>query len=248
MNDNDYQPPEYQQDAFNCPHCKVLAKQTWTDDEIFLKKLFELQNQLFLTYRDKIDDYQQRVLRSFFNFIKPDFLNCSRRDFIVAECEYCSKFSIWVEQKMIYPVISTAPTPHPDMPNNVKIIYEEARSISHLFPRAAATLLRLSLEELTIHLEETKGSLNARIAKLRERGLPEKVIKSLDIVRITANEGGAHSGQIDLEGKDIENIVETLFFLVNFIVEKIITEPNKIDKAFDNLPDNKKQGIKNRDK
>lgn len=46
------------------------------------------------------------------------------------------------------------------------------------------------------------------------------VIKSLDTVRIVGNEGGAHEGQIDLTGKDNQEIVNTLFWLVNFIVEK----------------------------
>ena len=248
MINNNSIPPEYQQDAFNCPHCKVLAKQTWTDDKIFLKDLFEFQNQFFLTYREKIHEFAQNTLKNFFNSIKNDFLDFSRREFSTAKCQNCSKISIWVEEKMIYPVVSTAPSSHPDMPNNVKIIYGEARSISHLSPRAAAALLRLSLEELTTYLGETKGALNARIASLKKKGLPESVIKSLDTVRITANEGGAHAGKIDLTDKDNTKILNKLFFLVNFIVEKTIAEPNEINKSFEELPKDKKEGIVNRDK
>lgn len=113
---------------------------------------------------------------------------------------------------------------------------------------AAAALLRVALEKLTEELGQTEGNLNTRIKNLKNQGLPEKVIHSLDIVRITANEGGAHSGQIDLTGKDGPEIVLRLFWLVNFIVEKTISEPEQIKKWRNNLPEDKKQGIKNRGK
>ena len=113
---------------------------------------------------------------------------------------------------------------------------------------AASALLRVALEKPTEELGQTEGNLNTRIKNLKDKGLPESVIHSLDIVRITANEGGAHSGQIDLTGKDGPKIVLKLFWLVNFIVEKTISEPQKINEIFNALPQDKKQGIKNRGK
>jgi hypothetical protein len=104
------------------------------------------------------------------------------------------------------------------------------------------------LEKLTEHLGESKGKLNTRIGNLKKQGLPEDVIKSLDIVRVTANEGGSHAGEIDLSNKDNSEIVDKLFFLVNFIVEKTITDQKNIKELFKGLPKNKKEGIKNRDK
>jgi len=53
---------------------------------------------------------------------------------------------------MIHPRKLTAPIPHSDMPDDVKEIYEEARNISDISPRAAAALLRVALEKLTFHL------------------------------------------------------------------------------------------------
>ncbi len=77
--------------------------------------------------------------------------------------------------------------------------------------------------------------------------MPKAVIDSLDIVRIFANEGGSHAGEIDLTGADGEEIVNRLFWLVNIIVEKTISEPKEIAKHFNKIPQNKKDGIKNRD-
>lgn len=172
-------------------------------------------------------------------------------------CFNCGRKSIWLENRdsrfvgnrnsMVYPITSTAPIPHEDMPEDVKEIYEEARQIQQYSPRATAALLRVALEKLTVHLGETTGKLNTRIANLKKKGLPQKVIDSLDIVRITANEGGSHSGTIDLESKDNSGIVDKLFFLVNFIVEKTISEPQMVGNMFSELPPDKKTGIKDRD-
>jgi len=53
---------------------------------------------------------------------------------------------------MIRPNVSNAPLPHEDMPDDVKEIYEEARQVSVFSQRAAAALLRVSLEKLTAFL------------------------------------------------------------------------------------------------
>lgn len=137
--------------------------------------------------------------------------------------------------------------PYLDMPDAVKELYNEAREIAWKSPRAAAALLRVALEKLTEELWETTWNLNTRIRNLQKQGLSEKVIKSLDILRITANEWGSHAGQIDLTWADNSDVVIKLFKLLNFIVEKTITENNEIDELFDLLPEDKKKGIENRD-
>ncbi len=149
---------------------------------------------------------------------------------------------------MIYPLASLAPKPENNMPEPVRELYEEASLVSIHSSRAAAALLRVALEKLTEHLGETDGNLNTRIGKLRQKGLPDSVIKSLDIVRITANSGGAHAGIIDLTGADGADIVNRLFKLVNFIVQMTINVPNEVNEMFGDLPEIKREGVKNRDK
>ena len=179
--------------------------------------------------------------------IEPKFLSAFNRPYSLAQCFNCKEPSFWVDEKMIYPSVPTSPPPHEDMPENVKKTYEEARQVQPASVRAAAALLRVSLEQLTIHLGETKGSLYKRIENLKEKGLPSRVIKSLDIVRIYGNEGGAHVGVIDLESKDNEDTVNKLYKIINIIVHHTIASDKIIDNLYEGIPDNKKAGIENRD-
>ncbi len=165
-----------------------------------------------------------------------------------AQCQNCDELSIWYDSKMVYPKVLTALLAHEDMPETVKVIYNEARNVASDSSRAAAALLRVALEKLTEELGETEGTLNARIGKLSKKGLPQKAIQSLDIVRIFANEGGSHAGEIDLSGADSDDIVNRLFKLTNFIVEKTITENKEIEEIYGTLPPDKINGITNRDR
>ena len=166
----------------------------------------------------------------------------------LALCAHCHEYSFWVEGKLVYPSQITAPLAHNDMPVDVSEYYNEAREVSASSPRAAAALLRLTIKKLCESLGENDPNLNLSIGKLSEKGLPQNVIKSLDTVRIVGNEGGAHEGQIDLSGKDNKQIVDKLFWLVNFIIEKTITDPKAIEDVFSSLPEDKKQGVEQRDK
>lgn len=173
----------------------------------------------------------------------------NRLDLDISICAKCEEYCIWnIEKKeMIRPNISNAPLPHEDMPDDVKEIYEEARQVSVFSARAAAALLRVGLEKITVYLWETEWNLNTRIWNLKKRWLPDNIIKSLDIVRITANEWWSHAWEIDLTWADNQDIVNKLFFLVNFIVEKTISEPKEIQQMYGILPEDKIKGIENRD-
>ena len=164
------------------------------------------------------------------------------------QCFDCKHIAVWYRRKLIDPFTSDAPQADSGMPDSVKEIFDEARKVQEHSPRAAAALLRVALEELTTHLGETDGTLNARIRKLREKGLSPQAIKNLDTVRITANEGGAHSGQIDLTGADGKDIVNKLFGLVNHIVKTTITEPAEFEKIAQALPAEKIKGAEDSDK
>jgi hypothetical protein len=73
----------------------------------------------------------------------PTFLNGESR---IAFCDKCGKFSIWIDGEMVYPKISIAPLPNIDMPENVKVLFEEARSLYNISPRASAAYLRLPMK------------------------------------------------------------------------------------------------------
>jgi len=146
---------------------------------------------------------------------------------------------------MIYPNSGNAPPPNPDLPEEIKVDYEEARSIASLSPRSSAALLRLVIQKLCKELGEKGKNINEDIANLVKKGLPDRIKKSLDIVRVIGNEA-VHPGQIDL--KDEIETVERLFELVNLIVEDRITQPKHIDQLYEKLPENKRKAIEERDK
>ena len=136
-------------------------------------------------------------------------------DFIF--CDYCKKFSIWIDKKMVYPQISLAPLPAEDMPDSVKNLYNEARAICNQSPRGACSLLRLAIQILIKEIGENEKNLNKAIGNLVTKGLPKKIQKAFDTVRIIGN-NAVHPGTIDL--KDNLKIVHRLFKLVNLFVKK----------------------------
>jgi hypothetical protein len=164
--------------------------------------------------------------------------------FTICLCMHCHKPSHWFNNQMIYPNKVTAPLPNPDLPEDIKASFEEARQISNLSPKGAAALLRLVIQKLCVHLNEPGKDLNKDIGSLVKKGLPDRIQKALDVVRVIGNES-VHPGQIDLN--DNPATTSKLFELVNIIADKMITEPKEIDKLFDGLPDGKKEAIQKRD-
>ena len=113
-----------------------------------------------------------------------------------------------------------------------------------LSPRGAAALLRLGIQKLCAHLGQPGKNINADIKALVAEGLPPKVQEALDSVRVIGNDA-VHPGTIDLN--DNRDIANQLFRLVNFIAQKMITEPKEIEDIYNSLPAEKLKGINERD-
>jgi Domain of unknown function (DUF4145) len=139
--------------------------------------------------------------------------------------------------------IRTAPPPNVDTPANVLKTYDEAASIASKSPRAAAGLLRLAVQMLCKELGEPGENLNNDIGSLVKIGLPPRVQQSLDIVRVTGN-NAVHPGQIDV---DDEQVVASLFTLLNIIVEYMVSMPKQIDSLYNELPPSALEQIQKRD-
>lgn len=170
----------------------------------------------------------------------------SNSDVCLAQCEACEREVIFNGGAMIWPRTSTAPRPSPDMPNDIASDFQEARLIHDHSPRGAAALLRLALQKLLPHIGATDSNINAGIAELVAAGtIPHRVQQALDSVRVIGNEA-VHPGEFDL--RDDPATVLTLFNLLNFIVEKAISEPKEIDAIYGGLPPSKLRGIEDRDK
>lgn len=173
------------------------------------------------------------------------FDNGAESDFDHSLCTHCREMVYWYKEKMIVPDASMAPIANPDTPPNVLDAYNEAREIVNKSPRGAAALLRLGIQELCGHLGHGDKSINDAIKAMVAEGLPSRVQKALDSVRVVGN-NAVHPGEIDLNEKP--DTAAQLFGLINFIVEKTISEPAEIDSFFDEeLPTAAKNAIAKRD-
>jgi hypothetical protein len=164
--------------------------------------------------------------------------------FVLSKCNNCGEPTIWHGDSMIYPLNSIAQPPNADLPADVLADFEEARVIANLSPRGAAALLRLGIQKLCATLGASGSNINSDIAFLVANGLPAKVQEALDSVRVIGNES-VHPGVLDL--KDDRQTVNMLFRLVNFIAQKMITEPREIAEIYGALPPDKLAAIIKRD-
>ncbi|WP_440996588.1 DUF4145 domain-containing protein [Arhodomonas sp. SL1] len=162
----------------------------------------------------------------------------------VAQCYNCKEFSVWVFDNLIYPRHSLDLTPNGDLPEHIKDLYNEGRAIIQDSPKGAAALLRLALQHLCIHLGYPGRNINSDIASMVQQGLNPMVQRALDYVRIVGNDA-VHPGNIDLN--DNREIAEHLFELINLIAEQMISHPKKVAELYESLPEEKRDGVSNRD-
>jgi hypothetical protein len=88
-------------------------------------------------------------------------------NFFVSSCySCCDAFTVWVEDKIVYPVSHSVVESHEMMPASVKADFIEAGSIVDLSPRGAAALARLCIQKLMKELGESGDKLNGDIAAL----------------------------------------------------------------------------------
>jgi Domain of unknown function (DUF4145) len=210
--------PQLNAQMFRCPHCAAVTQQEWSNVRLIVQ-----------------DQGNNTALMSGFRPAEQYRFSC---------CLVCRRIAIWYDKALKWPISIDVPPASPNMPNEVKTDYDEARAIYHLSPKAAAALLRLAIQRLCISLGGTGKDINADIGKLVEDGLPTKIQMALDVVRVIGN-NAVHPGQIDID--DNPKVVIALFDLVNIVVEDMITQPTRIQNMFDELPQSSKDQIDKRD-
>ena len=237
----DFVPPAITLDGFNCPHCAAYAHQQWcllraqslgqnrvpTRPTVLELAIHSPKPRKVSTGRNRITPVQEYRLKTtpILSFSLKSEANHDVLNAWVSKCAKCDEIALWIGQRQIWPATGTAPNAHPDMPDDVRSEYAEARAIMDKSPRAAAALLRLAIEKLCDQLGAKGKRLFDKIGDLVSKGLPSEVRDSLDAVRITAGDA-MHTGQI--RRSDDRDVVGTLFELVNFIVQDRIARPKAI--------------------
>ena len=132
---------------------------------------------------------------------------------------------------MLLPDVSRYPPANEDMPGDVQKIYGEAAAVANKSSRAAAALLRLALQELCKSLKCEGDNLQKQIERLAESGkVSSDVIKAADIVRLVGNDA-VHPNRVGIDIENDPGIVPVLFWFINLIAEKLISEPKRTKEA-----------------
>lgn len=221
MKKEKYYPPEHKSGQFHCPHCGVFAKQFWAHIEAK-----HIWGNTFIGLR--VSAFREEL----------------NGEWTISRCEHCNKKMIWLNNKIIYPKKIIVDSPNDDLLEDIKKDYIEAANVFGDSPRASAAILRLALQKLCKQLGESGKNINDDIKNLVKKGLNSQIQKSLDILRITGN-NAVHPGEINIEEKP--ELVLKLFELINFIAEKMITEPKEIESFYVELPEASKEQIEERD-
>lgn len=161
-------------------------------------------------------------------------------------CTACGFTSIWSTEtnSPILPRVTGAPMAHKDLPECCRKDYEEARVVVSDSPRAAAAILRLCVQRLTVELGGKGKKIDDDIAMLVAKGLPPLVQQALDICRVVGN-NSVHPGELNVD--DTPELVAQLFEMINFIVAQTIERENAIKAMYAKLPGGALAAIERRD-
>lgn len=168
----------------------------------------------------------------------------SRSPFTYSRCDHCQEKSYWYDGRMIVPSEAPVPSHHEDLPATCVGDYNEARDIAARSPKAAAALMRLVIQKLTVALGQPGKNINDDIGSLVKAGMPVEVQQALDYCRVIGN-NAVHPGEIVID--DDPSIAYSLFEMVNFVVEDRITKPKKISELYRKLPEGALKAVEKRD-
>ena len=254
-------PPSVREVAFNCPHCGALAAQCWYylkvgryDREHAIPYIADTSGAHKLAMSLAEDIHERELWTGWAEVMvkgHPFFWNGAFEDsssdlcnVSVSECFSCRALSIWIYNRLVHPSVGGAPPANSDLPEDIRLDYDEASIILDQSPRGAAALLRLAIQKLCKELGQSGKNINADIAALVADGLDPRVQKALDAVRVIGN-NAVHPGQIDL--RDDRATAAMLFGLLNIIAEKLISVPKHIDEVYAALPEAARDAIDKRD-
>ncbi|MGH0487453.1 DUF4145 domain-containing protein [Bacillus mycoides] len=230
--------PRLHAEVFNCPHCKCTTKFEWhllscrSGNLTFIGwQLYKERPRLVSNQIDSDADGYTNTGSS--KKIEQDNIEKDWK-LHISICSICHQHLLWKDGNIIYPNKHGVDDPNLDMPKAVRDLYNEARSIVQLSPKSSCALLRLGLEKLLIELKCPKGNnIYQNIKLLKERdNINDVVFDALDAVRLVGN-NAVHPGKIKID--DNPKIAITLFWLLNFIVEELISKPAKVREFRESL-------------
>jgi hypothetical protein len=220
--------------VYECPRCSVSTSHNWyrfnTDRK--MSDIYISPNPHSPKHPDDIE-------------VEIDELAVPKWDLKVSVCDVCFKYSIYENNFLVFPKTSPLPKPDPAMPDNVKVVYQEAMAVFPHSKRATGALLRLTIELLLPQLEDfnfkTKGLFNM-IGELEDQKVPEYIRNILDLIRLEGN-SGIHTTDFKVEDEDE---IRILFEWINLVVHNLIGQRKKINDLYNKIPAEKMAAIEKR--
>lgn len=244
--------------SFNCPQCGAISHQDWfglgarplKDGDcpriLSPSEVAEFKEEL-LAKKDQ-DDPETTI--KILEALSVQGLDLNRLDapmqcnyetgyLHLSRCYSCRKSAIWIRDTLIYPSKQRiGPDANEDLPPDIRMDYDEARSILNDSPRGACALLRLCLQKICLHVGEKGRNINEDIKSLAEKGLPTRIVQAMDVLRVTGNEA-VHPGTMDI--RDDRRTALQLCELLNLVAQNLISEPKQIENLYSALPETKKR-------
>lgn len=227
--------PRHTAPSFDCPHCGAHSQQTWAKN---------------VGYEDERNvSVQWSVIdRSECYSCKQETIWYAEKQYAVSAPGFAAPHTRRVWQ-ILWPRKRAGVPAHERMPEHLRPLYDEARAVADLSPRAAAALLRLLTEAL---LREIAGAPKGKPFELigqlvREKKLDEQTRMLADYLRITGN-NAVHPGQItEDEDEDAQKRVSMMFPFVNSLVQRLIADPAEIHELYEQLPAEAREATDRRD-
>lgn len=217
--------PTHGSPRFVCPHCHALAQQDWP-----------LSVKVLPDHDGEFESWDE-VDRS--------------------TCFACRRHTIWRARyarhgkrwEILYPRLAMGEPPNGSMPDHLRDLYEEARQVAPVSPRAASALLRLVAENIIKDAAsaDSRTNLYRAIGDLASQGVLNRLNQQVaDYVRLTGNDAVHVIGE--LQDDDTEDQARTLFRFVNLLAKQLIEEPQEVQALYESLPEEKRAAIAKRDR
>lgn len=215
--------PKLDLKSFTCPHCGVLSQHDWR----------------YVLSGAHSEEGHALVLAS------PSDLWGEDTTWMFATCGACDEHSFWRGAEMVWPMSAGAVAPpHDELTEPARGLYIEARAVLPHSRRAAAALIRASLERLLREvLEEPGGRLHDLIATAHTR-VSVPLWRMLTAVRVLGNTTLHEDDDSELVtlylGDDDASTAEPYFWTVNAVVEELIERPRIAAEMYASIPDSKR--------
>src|ERR1700730_14725064 len=218
MSSNDIE-PQLGAESFSCPHCNAVAHQDWYS--LFLKPenardvVVLTLEALMLAKGNESDQFLQRLKDNVLAYEyqeHPRNLKVKLLNLHVSRCYPCKGFTVWVRDRLVFPIRGDEP---PDVvevdfeevaedvqetaeDKEVSEDFEEAAAILNKFPRGAAALTRVCIQNMMPLLKENAKNLDENISSLVRKGLEVEIQQAMDVLQVV-RKNPSQTTEVDLK-------------------------------------------------